>query len=218
MKAVNKSEEYHRMFVLLKVSQGIIVVLTVVVIALIILIASLFPLKKNIPFFVELRDKTQQVVRVEPIEANTKGEEILKIQYIKNYVIDRETIDLQTDSQRWEKLDYFHTEDVRSEFVRLTTTDNQDSPLVRFSSRKITREVKIISCHDLAPEAPNTYRLEWKSYDRNLAGEIIQVQENISKLTIDLYEQIVTEEDKEINPIGIYVVSYKAYKNKEKVK
>jgi type IV secretion system protein VirB8 len=60
--------------------------------ALICLLIGLFPLKHIEPFLVTVADKSEKIVRIEPIEQSIPGYQLLVEQMLRRYVIDRESI------------------------------------------------------------------------------------------------------------------------------
>ena len=183
------------------------VVLGLTVIALICLIIVLFPLKEVQPMLVTLKDKGEQVVRIEPLERNEKAQILLMETLSRQYVSLRETIDLQTEEVRWKHLSLMTGSQLNEEFMSLMKPENQDSPFKKRQEEQVTREIQILSSTSLAPSAPNIFQVEWISRDRH-KGQIIGQGHWISTLTVSLEPHEVSLEDQYINPIGFTVTHY----------
>ena len=70
----------------------------------------------------------------------------------------------------------------------------------------------------MAPEAPNSFRVEWMAHDQNKNnGEVKQSQKFLSVLTVMLSEKLIEVEYEDINPIGFTVIKYTVIKNIEEI-
>ena len=133
------------------------VVLLLTNLCLVSILFTLFPLKEVRPMLLTVQDKSNQVVKVEPIEKNTKGEALLMETLSRQFVLDRETIDCHSEPIRWERLALFGTEALNTSFSEQMDLRHNHSPLKMFCERKIHRSVKILSSVSLAPSAPHLW-------------------------------------------------------------
>ena len=200
-------ESYKAAQMMARLSTICAVVLGLVVIALVCLIIVLFPLKEVRPMLVTLKEKGEQVVRIEPITRNEKATTLLMETLSRQYVTLRETIDLQTEDVRWKQLSLMTGPQLNDEFMSLMKPENQDSPFKKRLDDNVTREVEILSSTSLAPSAPNIFQVEWISRDRH-KGQVIGQGHWISTLTVSLEPHEVSLEDQYINPIGFNVTHY----------
>lgn len=200
-------ESYKAAQMMARLSTICAVVLGLVVIALVCLIIVLFPLKEVRPMLVTLKEKGEQVVRIEPITRNEKATTLLMETLSRQYVTLRETIDLQTEDVRWKQLSLMTGPQLNDEFMSLMKPENQDSPFKKRLDDNVTREVEILSSTSLAPSAPNIFQVEWISRDRH-KGQVIGQGHWISTLTVSLEPHEVSLEDQYINPIGFTVTHY----------
>jgi type IV secretory pathway component VirB8 len=100
MKIANRADELKVTFNIIKLLMNICwaqLIFIVVIINYICL--CLLPNKEYKHYFLQVRDKSEQVVRVTPIETTKAGKDMLKQQYVKQYVLDRESIDLHTEKK-----------------------------------------------------------------------------------------------------------------------
>lgn len=204
---IENFESYRAAQTIARLSTICAVVLGLTVITLSCLIIVLFPLKEVQPMLVTLKEKSEQIVRIEPIERNEKATTLLMETLSRQYVSLRETIDLQTEEMRWKHLSLMTGAQLNEEFLSLMKPENQDSPFKKRQEEQVTREIQILSSTSLAPSAPNIFQVEWVSRDRH-KGEIIGQGHWVSTLTVVLEPHEVSLEDQYINPIGFTVTHY----------
>jgi len=171
----------------------------------------LFPLKEIQPMFLNVTDKANQIVKIEPIERSIQGFQLLQEKLARHYVILRETFDLITEAQRYKELEKFSSSELWEAFWSLMNPEHTDSPIRKRQDKKITRSVVIQSCVSLAPEAPQTFQIEWESIDLQDGQETGRGQW-ISTLSVDFEPQETSFEDQYLNPIGFKVVRYSIQK------
>lgn len=200
-------ESYKAAQITARLSTICAVVLAFTVMALACLIIFLLPLKEIRPMLVTLKEKGEQVVRIEPIERNEKATTLLMETLSRQYVTLRETIDLQTEEVRWKHLSLMTGSQLNEEFMSLMKPDNQDSPFKKRQEEQVSREIQILSSTSLAPSAPNIFQVEWISRDRH-QGNVIGQGHWVSTLTVSLEPHEVSLEDQYINPIGFTVTHY----------
>jgi len=172
------------------------------------IIFALMPLKEIKPMLFTTQSKSEQVVRIEPLEKDTKGLAILMEALAREYVALRETFDFQTEKLRWQRLYAFSSTELGDSFNQQMGKQGTNSPYEQFKQRGMTRSVQIISSASLAPSAPNIWQVDWESIDRdNKSGHETRGYW-VSTLTADCEERAVTLEDQYVNPIGFTVKHY----------
>ncbi len=154
------------------------------------------------------QDKTLQVVRVEPLEAGTKGLDVLMEALSREYVSLRENFDFQTEQARWQKAIWYSSEELGEAFKQHITKTGNDSPFEQFKKRGITRSINILSSTALAPSAPNVWQVEWESIDRDTQTGSETRGYWVSTITAECIEKNLNYEDQFINPIGFTVLHY----------
>jgi type IV secretion system protein VirB8 len=167
----------------------------------------LFPLKEIQPMFLNVTDKANQVVKIEPIEKTVKGFDLLQEKLARHYVILRESFDLNTEEQRYREVEKFSSPELWDAFWSLVNPESTDSLLKKRQEKKMTRTVIVHSCSSLAPDAPNTYQVEWESIDHQDGAETARGRW-ISTLTVELQPSETSFADQYINPIGFKVIRY----------
>lgn len=170
----------------------------------VILILNLFPLKQVVPFFITLTPKSDQVVKVEPLDIETQGSDIMTEALAKNYVKLRESIDFQTEKNRWHQVYGFSSTEIFEEFKKLM--DPKEGILEIRKTKKIYRDVLILAVSTLSKN-PRIVQVEWQSKDYQEGGEVYK-RNWVSTLSIAYNSQKVRFEDRHLNPLGFTVIAY----------
>jgi type IV secretion system protein VirB8 len=179
-----------------------------VILGLCAVIVSMFPLKEVQPMLVTAQDKSQQIIKIEPLEKGAKGWELVAHQLARQYVKERETIDGHTELARWRLLTLFSSQELDQQFRAQMDIENPLSPLKKFKDRGIQRKINIIRSTSLAPRAPDMWEVEWESVDID-SKELTETKAYwVSVLSVEFIEQEVKVEDQYCNPIGFRVTHY----------
>jgi len=165
------------------------------------------PLKEIRPMILTLSDQKNQVLRVEPIEKNVKGIQLITEKLAMRYVELRETFDFVTDNERYVELQNLSSSTLFEAYWQMIKPENPKSPRKKFLENKLTRSVHIKNCISLAPSAANTYRIEWESIDCR-EGQEVDRKQWISTMAFRFEEREVRYEDQYINPLGLMVTNY----------
>ena len=188
---------------------GIVVItLLFVVLSLSSVILWLMPLKEIKPYLLTGYNKDTQVVKVEPIEKTTQGWHKLMEIYSKEFVINLHTLDGQTELARL-KTCQLMAEDETQEFIEnQLNTNNPHSAAKKMLEASITRSVEIKQVINLAPEAPNTWQVNWVSLEQEANTQVQRKNHFISVITAETQPKIFGPGDEELNPIGFTVIRY----------
>jgi len=168
------------------------------------IVVKLSTIHEVVPMVLTVSDKANQIVRVEPFEAKTKGFTLFVETLVRGYVEKRETIDLHTEVPRWQEVNWLSSDDVWNTFRQLMEKSNKDSPFERYKREGVTRAVHVSVVTQVAP---NVYRAEWDSADSHLT-EPRGRGHWVSTVTVAFQEKAVRIEDRYMNPIGLQVVGY----------
>src|SRR3546814_296462 len=104
---------------------------------------TLFPLKEIQPMLLVGGSKDDQVWRVEPFEVGARGWDLISEKMVEDYVIKRETIDLQTEIDRWQQVAWMSSEPVFTEFHKFMGRENPESPFERAKKERLTRHITV---------------------------------------------------------------------------
>lgn len=170
-----------------------------------VVILNLFPLKQVCPFFITLTPKSDQIVKVEPLEIETEGFDIMSESLAKTYVKLRETFDFQTEQYRWDQVYWFSSSEIFENFKTLINDNDRDIYGER-KARKLQRDVIILSVSTLSKN-PRILQVEWQSRD-HIEGKELAKKNWISTLNISYEAQRIKFEDRYMNPLGFTVSAY----------
>jgi Type IV secretory pathway, component VirB8 len=197
LSAFRASQELTRVLIAVVVVLGLINIIAVG------FIISLFPLKEIQPMLLSVSDKADQIVKVEPLERNQQGIDLMIESLCRNYVFKRETFDLMSEEARYEELKAFSATEVMQAFLRQMNAG--DSALNERHVKHITRSVIIKSCAPMGHT--NLWQVEWEAVDVQ-EGDVLQKQVWVSNIEFDFVPKKVRYEDRFINPLGFEVIRY----------
>lgn len=168
----------------------------------------LFPLKEVKPLLLTAYNRDTQIIKIEPIEKTTYGYNKLMEIYAKQFVVDLHTIDGLTEKSRLKKLSLM-TQDETTDYVNsVLNTENDNATIRKLMDANITRSVIIKNVNYLAPDAPNTWQIDWELLDIN-KDHTIQKRTNFSSVvTAETQIKQVSFDEEDLNPVGFTVIRY----------
>lgn len=168
----------------------------------------LFPLKEVKPLLLTAYNRDTQIIKIEPIEKTTYGYNKLMEIYAKQFVVDLHTIDGLTEKSRLKKLSLM-TQDETTDYVdSVLNTENDNATIRKLMDANITRSVIIKNINYLAPDAPNTWQIDWELLDIN-KDHTIQKRTNFSSVvTAETQIKQVSFDEEDLNPVGFTVIRY----------
>ena len=168
----------------------------------------LFPLKEVKPLLLTAYNKDTQIIKIEPIEKTTYGYNKLMEIYAKQFVVDLHTIDGLTEKSRLKKLSLM-TQDETTDYIdSVLNTENDSSTIRKLMDANITRSVIIKNVNYLAPDAPNTWQIDWELLEIN-KDHTIQKRTNFSSVvTAETQIKQVSFDEEDLNPVGFTVIRY----------
>lgn len=166
---------------------------------------SLFPLKETQHHLVALRNSSDQVVQIQPLEKGEKGrDELLKLT-CRDYVIARETINLVDEDSRWaEQVRFLSSDQVWTDFWSQMDTKLSSSAFKDYLDRKATRTVIILNTSQLTDEI---FLIDWESIITE-KGRERKREKFRSTLKVKMVTNKLKAEHKHLNPIGFSVERY----------
>lgn len=167
-------------------------------------IYALFPLKQIEPMLLIGGSRDDQVWRVEPFHVGTRGWDLIAEKLVQDYVLKRESIDLQTEVARWQQVAWMSAEPVFAEFRKVMGRENPNSPFERAKKERLTRQVTVRVVSQLNPAQ---FQVAFERVDFR-DGERIDRKELVATLTVEFLEQNVRREDRYMNPTGLTVIAY----------
>ena len=199
-------------------------------VAQIMLLITLLPLQKVVPFMVTFKNQDNQVVRIEPLEVDAKSLRFATEDSVRQYVVQRHkaTPDFAVMNAQWGP---------RSRIAAQTSLENYqkfraaaDSELKELVSRNYSRDVQINTV-SLLPGSEGIWQVSFTTIDRS-AGQVIPApstgtfgtstsvstpgivqqgesrQEWVATLRVDYQPKRVQFNDRLLNPLGFTVIDY----------
>lgn len=168
----------------------------------------LFPLKEVKTVLLTGYNKDTQIIKIEPIAKTTYGYNKLMEIYAKQFVIDLHTVDGQTEKHRLKKLLLMAQDETKDYIDSVLNIDNLNAVIRQLIDANITRSVNIKNVNYLAPDAPNTWQINWELLETG-KDQLIQKRISFSSvITAESQLKKVTAEEEELNPVGFTVIKY----------
>jgi len=202
-------QEYYLLWWQARVATLWAVVMLALILVLIAFIIWLFPLKQVMPVLVTFHQ--DQIAKVASVEVNSPGFQNVIEGLVRQYVVEAETFDGQTEDYRINRLTLLSSEEL-APYLQLIHPEHNDSVNKKLKERGITRTVNIKSSTNLAPSSPNVWQVEWESIDVDRQTREEARTQWVSTLTVEIREKKINVEDRFINPIGFTAMHYQVGK------
>jgi type IV secretory pathway component VirB8 len=202
---VVRKEDY-----LLRLYSLVIVGLLSVVILLCIIINTILPLQKIQPVFLSTTSSDNQVYWVEPLEKKEKAFRLITESLVHQYIEARESIDLQTEQERFDYVRWLSNFTVVDEFNSSFDKDDkkktENEAVKRAKLYKLSRGVKITVIDFLSD---NQLQADFDIFEYKRAnGEIVSKTEARATIKIIYEPEKVNAKNRYMNPLGLKVVDY----------
>ncbi len=172
---------------------------------LVVLILIMLPLKEKVPYFVHFMPKEEQIVYVEQYKVSKSSQRSVKEFLARDYVMKRETIDLETESKRWNEIMFFSNNEIKSSFNTLYLNSN-DSPYKWAINNNIRRTINIISSSVLSDMQ---YQVEYEMIDTyRSTGKILKITIAVATVSFEETKEPLKGNDYLNNPFGYLVNDY----------
>jgi type IV secretory pathway component VirB8 len=186
----------------------VLIVLVFVVLAQASVIVWLTPLKEVKHVLLTAYDKDTQVVKVEPIEKTLYGWNKLMEIYSKQFVIDLHTVDGLTEKDRLKKLSLMASDEVEDFIENQLNFENPNALSRKIFDSGVVRSVRIKRVTSLAPDAPNTWQVEWELVELEPNANVQRSTHYISTIMAEGQTKIFNSTEEDLNPIGYTVIKY----------
>lgn len=203
-----------------------------IIVALVMMIIAIFPLKEVYPYLVTFKGNEQQVVSIEPIAVDAPGIEYATEANVRDYVVQRHAfkpVETAMDAQ-WGPESRLAAMTEKAEFKEFETASELEK--ARMMQSGFSREIKIESA---AMIRPDTWQVAFTTYDSlgghngTLTADPTQSVDPaqgptaimtadltprstpkrwLATMTIDYHPQNITYEKRLLNPLGFTVTDY----------
>ncbi|MGY4396814.1 type IV secretion system protein VirB8 [Sphingomonas sp. UYAg733] len=166
----------------------------------------LMPLKTVVPYTLLVDRNTGFVETLKPLDAATIApDKALTQSFLVQYVIARESFDIDALQSNYRKASLWSADPARSEYVSSVQYSNPDSPLARLpKSTTISTRVKSIS-----PLGGNSALVRFETQRRDAGGQAKPPQAWVSIIRYRFSGEPMQREDRFMNPLGFQVLRYR---------
>lgn len=166
---------------------------------------QLMPLKTVEPYTLLVDKQTGYVQALKPLEAQeVAGNSALTQSFLVQYVIARESFDIDSLQTDYRKVALWSADRARSDYVATMQASNPASPLARLPrSSVIETHVKSVS-----PMAGNTAMVRFETVRRDGGGQVQPAQNWVAVVRYQYSNAPMRVEDRYVNPLGFEVTRY----------
>lgn len=162
--------------------------------------------------FVRSAGKNDQVLWFEPKHVRGEQRDLVTDQLLCGYVVDRETIDHQTERDRWERMRWLTEEEMFQRFIDTMTIKNPSSPYKPYYDDKRTRSAE---CKRRSMLSPTIWQVEYETEDRKEGqSKADNTRFWVATITVTFKTMAVRYQDRFMNPWGLQVVKYSVAERK----
>lgn len=183
---------------LVSIMSNMLIIQFFVILALIICIFSLFPLKEKEPFLVEVANAQKNFVILEKAGGKLTANEALKISLVDNYVKNRETINHIDDDLRYELVRFQSISRVWQDFENLYRNKNSIYNIDSFK-----RNIEIINTSFISDKVSTIDFVATELKDGKIKKKKFR-----AVLYFIFKDQQISYQDVAKNPVGFFVTDY----------
>jgi type IV secretion system protein VirB8 len=166
----------------------------------------LLPLKTVEPYTLLVDRHTGFVQALEPLNpARISGDTALTQSFLTQYVIARESFDVDSLQSNYRRVGLWSAETARSSYLASQQVSNPESPLARYP-RSTVVETRIKS---ISPVSPNVAMVRFETQRRDAGGQVQPPQPWVAVIRYRYSGEPLRMEDRLINPLGFEVLRYR---------
>ena len=166
----------------------------------------LMPLKTVVPYTLLVDRQTGYVEQLKPVENRTVDPDAALIRsFLVQYVIGRESFDIDSLSDSYRKVALWSVGDARTRYINEMQATNPESPLARLPRLAVV-DVKILSVSSLEGDTAMV-RFTTQRSDGAASGQ--SLQNWVAVIRYRFSGAAMSAEDRMTNPLGFQVVRYR---------
>lgn len=168
-------------------------------------IAGLSPLVRVEPMLLSFKDKSDQLVKVEPFSRGTKGFELMTEMLVRDYVLSRHEIVIDEDEmkRRWGGSGVVAHRSDAEEYQRFVS---EMAP--KYEEIRQKRLVRTVTIHRVSKIAEGYWQVEFSTNDYDSASRKIAEALWVASMTTAYVPREINWEDRYLNPLGFIVTAY----------
>lgn len=168
-------------------------------------IGTLSPLVRVEPMLLTLKDRSEQIVKIEPFERGTSGFELMTESLVRDYVLSRQEVVLDEAEmrRRWGGRGIVAHRSSDEEYARFVA---ETAP--KYEELRQMRLMRTVAIRRVSKIAEGYWQVEFLTQD--FTGGVKQVAEKkwVASLTVGYVPREVSWEDRYMNPLGFIVTDY----------
>lgn len=166
----------------------------------------LMPLKTVEPYTLMVDRNTGFVQALEPLDpARVSGDTALTQSFLTQYVIARESFDMDSLQADYRKVALWSEESARATYVAGQQVSNPQSPLALYPRTTVV-ETRVKS---ISPLGPNVAMVRFETQRRDAGGQVHPAQAWVAVIRYRYSGEPMRLEDRLINPLGFEVLRYR---------
>lgn len=166
----------------------------------------LMPLKTVEPYTLLVDRNTGFVQQLTPLDPQRiSGDAALTQSFLVQYVIARESFDVDTIQASYRKVALWSADQARTDYVATTQTSNPQSPLNLYPRTTVV-ETRVKS---VSPVGPNVALVRFETQRRDAGGQPQPAHAWVAIIRYRYSGEPMSVEDRFVNPLGFQVVRYR---------
>jgi type IV secretion system protein VirB8 len=166
----------------------------------------LMPLKTVEPYTLLVDRNTGFVQALTPLDPQRISPDTALTQsFLVQYVIARESFDIDTIQASYRKVGLWSAEQARTDYLSATPASNPQSPLVLYP-RTTVIETRVKS---VSPMGPNTAMVRFETQRRDAGGQAQPPRAFVAIIRYRYSGEPMSVEDRFVNPLGFQVLRYR---------
>lgn len=168
-------------------------------------IGTLSPLIRVEPMLVTFKERSEQIVKIEPFERGTSGFELMTEALVRDYVLSRHEIVLDEAEmrRRWGGKGMVSHRSSAEEYARFVA---ETAP--KYDESRQLRLMRTVAVHRVSKIADGYWQVEFTTQDFANGASKLAEQHWVASLTITYAPREVSWEDRYMNPLGFLVTGY----------
>jgi type IV secretion system protein VirB8 len=168
-------------------------------------IGALSPLVRVEPMLLTLKDRSEQIVKVEPFERGTSGFELMTESLVRDYVLSRHEIALDEAEmrRRWGGRGIVAYRSSDEEYARFVA---ETAP--KYEELRQMRLMRTVAIRHVSKIADGYWQVEFMTQDFTGGVKLVSEKQWIASLTVAYMPREVSWDDRYMNPLGFIVTEY----------
>ncbi len=169
-------------------------------------IIVMLPLKTVVPYTLLVDKQTGYVEQLKPVENRTIDPDAALIRsFLVQYVIERESFDIDTLNNSYRKVALWSAGDARTRYINGMQATNAESPLARLPRTAVV-DVKLLSVSSLEGDAA---MVRFTTQRADASGSGVAPENWVAVIRYRFSGAAMSAEDRMTNPLGFQVVRYR---------